>query len=569
MDSLRRSTKLSSRLLFFVFLSALVTAAQDNLSPLPGVFGEVLDVRVVNLEVVVTDRDGIPVRGLLPEDFILKVDGEEVAIEYFSEIRGGFGIVPARAADRDGVAEVPAIVPGSPIGTSYLLFIDDYFSIRRDRNRVLTFLMDDLPLLGPEDRMAIVAFDGHDLEMLSIWTNSVPALERALKKARLRPAHGLVRIAESRQFDFDQILGFTARLQSGFGGADDFFRTQLTPIERHYVTRLTEQVERTVAAAMATLRSFAQPPGRKTMILLSGGWPFLPAEFLGSNAARFVLASDMTRGAGLFRPLSDTANLLGYTLYPVDVPGFRNDLLDASSSVPADLSGLAPSTVGPLSSASFLREQELHYTLDFLAQETGGRAFLNARRGKVFAGVVADTRSYYWIGFSPQRAWDDQRHDLKVEVRHPKLRVRSREGFLDSSRQHEVIMAVESTLLFGSPPGEESLRVALGKPRKAGRGKMEVPLSVLVPLDQVTFLPIGGRQVTQLELRIAVKDEEGRRADIPVIPVVLQFDRVPAEGQFGRYETRLRLRRELHQAVVAIYDPVSGRILSATTQIRP
>ncbi|MEE8139097.1 MAG: hypothetical protein V3T81_09565, partial [Thermoanaerobaculia bacterium] len=110
---------------------------------------------------------------------------------------------------------------------------------------------------------------------------------------------------------------------------------------------------------------------------------------------------------------------------------------------------------------------------------------------------------------------------------------------------------------------------ALGKPRKAGRGKMEVPLSVLVPLDQVTFLPIGGRQVTRLELRIAVKDAKGRRADIPVIPVVLQFDRTPAEGQFGRYETRLRLRRELHQAVVAIYDPASGRILSATTQIRP
>ena len=33
---------------------------------LPGVFGEVLEVRVINIEVVVTDRDGVRVPGLPP-----------------------------------------------------------------------------------------------------------------------------------------------------------------------------------------------------------------------------------------------------------------------------------------------------------------------------------------------------------------------------------------------------------------------------------------------------------------------------------------------------------------------
>src|SRR5688572_1655329 len=55
----------------------------------PLVFGEVLDVRVVNVEVVVTDKDGERVRGLGAKDFRLKVDGQEVPIDFFSEILGG------------------------------------------------------------------------------------------------------------------------------------------------------------------------------------------------------------------------------------------------------------------------------------------------------------------------------------------------------------------------------------------------------------------------------------------------------------------------------------------------
>ena len=64
------------------------------------VFGETIDVRVVNVEVVVTDRDGNRVTGLKPGDFRLKVDGKEVPVTYFSEIAGGQSVAapPAGAA---------------------------------------------------------------------------------------------------------------------------------------------------------------------------------------------------------------------------------------------------------------------------------------------------------------------------------------------------------------------------------------------------------------------------------------------------------------------------------------
>lgn len=52
-------------------------------------FSETVDVRVVNVEAVVTDRSDTRVLGLTPADFRLLVDDEEVPIDFFSEFRGG------------------------------------------------------------------------------------------------------------------------------------------------------------------------------------------------------------------------------------------------------------------------------------------------------------------------------------------------------------------------------------------------------------------------------------------------------------------------------------------------
>jgi len=198
-------------------------------SPLPGVFGEVLDVRVVNLEVVVTDRDGVPILGLKPQDFELTVDGAQVPIDYFSEVRGGLAV-----ATGEGAVGIPALAPGEPVGTSYLLFIDDFFTVAADRDRILEGIVEDLPLLRPEDRMAVVAYDGRKPEMLSSWSSEVATLERVLKRARERPALGLHRIAERRQFSLDENLLFQDLIgpDTFGGGVGERFRVAATGVVR-------------------------------------------------------------------------------------------------------------------------------------------------------------------------------------------------------------------------------------------------------------------------------------------------------------------------------------------------
>ncbi len=561
---LERTIKLAPGIL--ILLGVVPVLAQVSPSALPGVFSEVLDVRVVNLEVVVTDRDGVPIFGLGPDAFDLKVDGEDVPIEYFSEVRAG--VASSERGAEPKVPGLPSLTAGEQVGTSYLLFIDEYFSIARDRDRVLEAVKSDLPLLGPKDRMAVVAFNGSDLEMLTTWSQSVAELERAIDAATERPALGLQRLAEQRQFNYDRTLAALSSIRLGDISTDRFLRTQLDPDERFYLERLTDQVSRSVTAAASTLRSFAEPPGRKVMLLLSGGWPFFPATFLGPNVSPTVLSWELADGQALFRPLSDTANLLGYTLYPVDVPGF-SDLLTNDSTIIRDPNVQAVARTGIRGHDSFLRQQEVHYTLNFLAEQTGGRAFIDGARLGAFSGAVSDTRSYYWIGFTPTREWDDRRHSIEVSVKESGFRVRSRAGFLDSSQQHEVAMALESTLLFGNPAGQGSLQVTLGEPRKKGRHKMEVPVTIVIPLDEITFLPSEQGDVAQVELMVAVRDESGRRADIPVVPLAFRAEGSGSQGSLGRYEFTLKLRRQRNEAVIAVFDTASGRILAASIEIEP
>ena len=556
--------------------------AQSEVGPLPGVFSEVLDVRVVNLEVVVTDKDGVPVRGLNPSAFELKIDGESVPIEYFSEIRSGVAAPRSDPATGTSIAELPAIVPGSPVDTSYLVFLDEFFAFERDRDVVVQSLIEDLPRLGPNDRMAIVAFNGKDLEMLSTWSQSVATLERVLEDALERPTYGLNRLAEQRQFDFDELLQRLAGFQDNvLLTTEEYLRTDLTPEERFYLQRLSDNVQRSVTAAISTLRSFAMPPGRKVMLMYSGGWPYYPAAFLGEFASPLLLATDIEQGSAIFQPLSDTANLLGYTLYPVDMPGFADILANDSGGnrftagaeardLGFDLTGVGSGVGTSASGQGFLRQQEVQYTLRFLAEETGGEAMIDSERQDAFDRVVSDTRSYYWLGFSPSRDWDDSRHKVEVTVVEPSFKIRTRKGFLDSSQQYEVAMALESALLFGNPDTADPIKVELGEPKKAGRGRMEQPFSVYFPLEAVTFVPGEGKQwIAQLDLRVAVKDVTGSRAEIPVIPMIIRVESEPEPGTVGKFETALKLRRKPHSAVFAVYDPLSGRILSTNAEITP
>ena len=589
-------------------------------------FSESIDVRVVNVEVVVTDRQGRRVHGLTASDFELLLDGRPVPLDYFSEVREGRAV----AAPRRGVTIVPALRPNAPVGTNFLVFIDDFFSIRRDRDRVLDRLEDDLAKLAPTDRVAIVAFDGNTITKLTDWTSSSDRLAEALDEARGREAYGLHRLTERTASDTargEQILlrresaetfvrhGDAAGVRGGGGltllqarnpqarrgqledtSMDHDVRSAVldgisetardASLDLLNAAKLERQLARSVLAAAATLRGFADPPGRKAMLLLASGWPESAAAFIAaglpSSADRPTMSSDdglMSRDV-LYGPLMSAANLTGYTLYPVDVPGFSPeapgdvsvafDVRDEpETALLSDTDPTRPIGATQAADSTFLvkREALQHAVLERLADATGGLAMINDQRDSALAAAVADTRSYYWLAVQPQRKQDDGSRDLEVRLAdHPGLRVRTREGYVDLSQPSEVLSAIDTALLFGDPPSTTPLGVRLGEPERAGR-RLRVPAELAVPLDHVVFLRTEGSWQAELEVWIAALDEMGNRSETAFQTFRIAGDHPPEPGQIYYIDTGMELRKQQHRFVVAVHDPRSGAILTSSGTI--
>lgn len=516
-------------------LAASVAPTVD--SKLPSSFGESIDVRVVNVEAVVTDRRGHRVQGLSAADFRLLVDGREVPVGYFTEVvEGEMATPPGEPA---GPAPATSLAPGGKVGTSYLVFIDDSFSIAAQRDVVLQRLARDLGRLGPEDRVAVVSFDGRKIDLLTDWTGDRGALQAALEAAQRRPSRGIDRLAMRRT------EGVSGDLIVDSGAA----------------SMLYPEVESAAAAVGAALRGVAVPPGRKVLLLLSGGWPLFSGEHLIQDPLRNLpSAYYVPRPEELFEPVTDAANLLGYTIYPVDVPG-----LDPESTW-ADASSMGPSGGGFITSDW---ERGSHTVMELLAGQTGGKAVLNSARLNAFERAAADTRTYYWLGFTPEWKADGKRHDVRVEVRRPSLKVRARKDFSDLSRETVAKLRLESLLLFGGGEGETSLRVTAGTPRRAGLWLVELPVTLEIPAAALTPLPAGEGYEAQATLSMGALDSWGDRSRIEGLPIRLTLSALPAPGTYTRYETTVKVRKGPQKLVFAVEDAAGGGRAWAELEVEP
>ncbi len=542
--------------------------------PQPGAsapsFSETLDVRVIHVETVVT-RGGDRVTDLGADDFELRVDGERRDIEFFSEVRGGERYASnslSTGSASPGAASQPAV-------TRYLLFIDDDFALPNKRNRLLQNLVKQIDTLAPQDRMAVVAWNGEQVELLSSWLSAGRELKEVLAKAQQRTVYGLKRRSEFRRWESEQRAGRSYGGSSfssiGFAGAN---RSYGSASGLEAGSEAGRSIHRLSLALSSTLRGFAQADGRKVLLMLSGG---LPAG--GNRGAAgfsgFDLVDTLDDVERLFQPAVDTANRLGYTIYPVDLGDGHG--------------ALASAEFGSLNRVSIQRDLEDQRNaieqgaLHFFAEQTGGEVLFGGSGKQVLARVAADTRSYYVLGFTPDWQYDDASHRVEVKLvpqaqratsgsrgkRARKAKVRTRRSFSDLSRQSRITMAVDSAHLFDLPlPDAQDFAVSLGQPTRVGVNKMDVPVSLSIPLDGITFLPSGGVQKASLELRIAATDKYGNAAQVPVVPVLLERGDDGEQG-IAVWETSMRLRRLPHRLLIAVHDPLSDVILARRLDVQP
>jgi VWFA-related protein len=521
--------------LLVAILAAPALAAQTAPPPQSS-FGESIDVRVVNVEAVITDRKGNRVPGLTPADFRLLVDGREVPVDYFTEIKGGEVAASASSPKEGALAAVAPAGPGEKVGINYLVYIDNQFSVPARRNIVLRRLAADLGRLGPEDRMTLIAFDGLKLRRLNDWTGDRQALARAFAQAEESPSFGILMMAqrESDNYNTGQCL--------------------LNPKSVAAAMEMGTGMRLGIRAMVGAMRGTLAPPGRKVLVFLNGGWG-LPDS--ATDESGLPSAIGLPEAEKVFAPVYDTANLLGYTLYPIEVHGmmFSGSLWnEARIPFPMDhdfiLSGF---------------ERSVQYDLEVMARETGGKALLNSARLDAFARVAADTSSYYWLGFAPEWRADDRRHDIRVEVRRPGLSVRSRSGFSDLSQETQAQAQAESLLLFGGSGADESLVVTAGALRQVSRRLRELPVTVEIPADALVPQPAEGGWVLTGWLSVGLLEKSSESPHWKTLPVRLTMSKLPPAGGRAQWQTALKFPKSASKLIFALGGE-NGKV-SAWTQL--
>jgi hypothetical protein len=292
-------------------------------------------------------------------------------------------------------------------------------------------------------------------------------------------------------------------------------------------------------------------------LVMAGGWPMEVDQYIARDPSRAVNDRRIPSGTELYAPIITTANLLGYTVYGVDMPGLM-------SRTGADASQAA-STVGTgLGFAEFVQEGELHNSLHYISVETGGMPFLNGQRITSLSEVGRDVDSFYWLSFSPGWERDDRSHDIVVEVSDPKLRVRHRAEYTDVSVQAQLAMAVRSSLLYGPFGVSDELKVEVVEAEKAAKKRFDVTIKVTVPMDKLTIVETDKGFHAQAMLFMAAIDPNGGRSDIPSVPLAIVAPVPPKPGDEVDYQTTVQLHRKTSRLTVALLDVVSGETLVTT-----
>jgi VWFA-related protein len=540
-------------------------------------FFEAIQVGVAEVEVIVTDSEGRRVTDLQREDFTLYEDGELVEVTHFAAAAAASdagSAPPDRESPRPGLATTQP-----PRGLLLALFVDNQSLAASGRHRLIRAVREFLAEgLQPGDRIMLAVQDTPGSLRVAVPPTTdlatvVTALDEIEKSA---PGGTLTANAVARLLrDIE-----SAAPPGGNDSVDDAADVYAAGDARRVYEDILEhgeEVRHQVLAAAAALGelvdALAALPGRKAVVMLSGGMSTRPVEALlkawnnryGEMGREWGISSrldELERGPGRFLDqIAEHANGNQVTLYAMgatEVPDMANASLRSN-----DYWGMSEEQT---------ERANVQQSLHTLVGPTGGTASLDAGNpGLLMAEVREDLQTYYSLGYTPTRRKPGMR-DLRVEVSRPGLRVRHREERRDRSSREIMVERTQAGLLLGWEDNPLGVEVETGVASKGERrGQELLPVTVKVPMANLVLLPAGAFHDGRLTVFLASIDDSGRSSEVTEVAVPI---RVPNEqllevlGQSAAYRTQLVVHSDRRQRIVVSVRDELGNAM-ATVSVRP
>jgi VWFA-related protein len=532
--------------------TTLLTALLLSLIPLlaraqerPPTFTEEVEVRVMDLDVVVTDKAGRPVTDLTRDDFTVRLGGRTVPLDYFARVDEGTIHAPdlATASPDQVLAEyrrgTEAYVP-----RHFLIYVDLGHLAPDARKRGLEALRDLVTRMGPNDMGRVLMFDRRSKE-LTEWTNSKEQLFGALTKIE-KAGVGMSRLLTERQTLRD--LDFTRSRSSR-----QFMARQYAEQERVEVRQMLSDM----GSELATLSPLA---GKKAFLFVSGGFEFQPGYAMATYALgpASLLALDVRNMGPELDELARRANASEITFYTIDARGLTGE-------------GVSASNDDPLMSrpgVSFLARQDSQEGMVHLARETGGLALLNSNDlHQGLSRIYQDTSMYYSIGITLSKLPAASYQDVRVEVNRPGAVVRARRGYAPRTEEDRARDRVQATLKTNLAYGAIPMTLRTAPATKQG-GKFTVPISVTLPATALTFVPEGSERRATADVAIGVMDDAGRMSDVSRQEATFTLPEGKNDAEPLVYTATLQTRKGNQRIVVNLRDRASGKMGTAKADVR-
>jgi len=462
-------------------------AQRPSASPPPISFG--VEVRYVEVDAIVTDKGGKPVRDLTREDFEIREDDKPQQVELAALV----DLEPPPLAKRPPALVEPDVRNNArPFeGRLYVIVLDDLHTaalrsqgVKKAARRFIE------QYLGDDDLAAVVHTSG-----------------RADASQDLTGSRRLLLAA------VDKFMG--RRLRSATLNRIDVYNMNRDTLGRNERIRDPEEFERgyNARSALDTLKSIADWLGnihgrRKAVLYISEGIDYDIHDPINNTDASTIMNG--------VRDVVQVATRGNVSFYTVDPRG-----LHMMSDEAMDMTPVQDTSLG-LDGRGLEAEMRLAQdSLRVLADETVGRAAVATNDfERAFDRVVEDSSSYYVLGFRPANERADGRfRKLQVRVKRAGLLVRARSGYVLARRTSRADFPnVDGTPrpaalkeLLRLPLQQSGLHMAIHAAAfKGSARKANVMVTLQIGAQSFRFTEKAGLFHDVLEMNVVAVDSAGK-----------------------------------------------------------
>jgi VWFA-related protein len=544
---------------FALFVVPSISA--QNHGPLPPLTAHV-DVNVVNVDVTVTDRSGRPVMNLTRGDFEIFEDGKLMPVTNFA-IYETTSIQPkppltAAPASQDAVIT-------EPVHRRIVLIVDNNFIENIQRNAALTALEKQLDTTYGGDAEWSVAAIGHTLSVVQPFTTQKPLIRAAIEKVKRMPTflahHEMDRsILSDRQrkifdmdtdsYDYGEVVRFTSREQT---------------------FRAVQSLQSTARAVAEVARAHTADPGKKFMILLTGGMENNTSFTVYDKASDQELRALRHDKEEVIDGIVHEANAANFTIHVINarargMQAPQHDVENKSSGI-------------DMSSPNFFQRGGGNDPIDVadvdsiplqIALGTGGTYLPSNDVRHSFEVVEADTSNFYSLGYSPAHNGDRKYHRINVKVKRSGVVVANRIGYFDLTADDRLEQSLHERMTFDQAVGPLPVKLTLGSSKSTDKNAIVVPVVAVLPMQRITLLPRDAALVGRVHVYLSVFDDNGRNVGFhhQLQEVTVSSEQAKEASQNFRYTMNVRLKKGAFTVVITLRDELSNELGSAVQEVR-